>query len=199
MKKKLRLIAIPLAVLLLAAAWIWRYVTMNRFYDDLDNGDYKLYQLGETVPYEDDGTDSSVALDGYYIRADQFEIRDYDKYLEETGIAVHADYPPQKLALVSVTLGNVNCEEGGIELTELTLRGIDSYAVPDYEVIIAANPVLQGNLGIALEQGQTCQLILPFGLYEQSYSRRTWRNLDDYKLYLQVTNTLTTKEIQVNG
>lgn len=199
MKKRLRIIAVLLMVALLAAAWTWRYVTMNRYYDDLDNGDYKLYQMGDTVPYEDDGTDIYTDLNGYYIRADRFEIRDYDDYLKEAGITIDTDYPPQKLALVSVTLGNESCEEGGISLTELYLRGVDSVAVLDWDVVVAANPILQGNLGIAVEPGQTCKLILPFGLYEHSYSRRTWRYLDDYKLYLQVTNALTTKEIQVNG
>ena len=56
---------------LLIGAWTWRYVTLNRYYDNLDNGDYRLYQSGEFVPFEDDGLDLETNLNGYHLATTQ--------------------------------------------------------------------------------------------------------------------------------
>lgn len=199
MKKRVRIVAAIALVVILAAAWTWRYVTMNQYYDDLYNGDYQLYQLGETVPFEDDGNDFYTDLNGYSIRADRFEIQDYDAYLQATGITVpYEENKPEKLALVYITLDNQSCQEGGLTLTALQFHGIDSTASMHRNVLIAANTVLQGNTGIALQIGQECQLVLPFSLHEDQYNGLTWRNIEEERFFLQVTSALTTKEIQVN-
>lgn len=199
MKKRLRLLGIVIVLLLVVGAWVWRYVTMNRYYDELNNGDYQLYQMGELVPYEDDGTDFSTDMNGYYVQAERFEIRDYNEYLQEMNLTCDDPYPPQKLALISLTFINESCEGGLISLPELYLRSIDTVAVLDWNVAVAANPILQGNLDFSLKKGSTCQLVVPFGLNEHQYSKHSWNNLNDREFYLQVTNLLTQKEIQING
>lgn len=200
MKKPVRLVLVITIAALLAVGWTWRYVTLNQYYDNLDNGDYLLYQAGELVPFEDDGNDKSTDLNGYYIRVDGFETRDYDDYLEDTGISLpKREAEPDKLVLVKVTLLNESCDPNPVIVTDILLHGIDSVAYMDAEVLVAANPILDGNTGIALEPGTQCQLIFPFALYKHTYSHRTWNNLDNYKLYLQVTNSLTTKDIRING
>lgn len=196
--KKARLLLISAVLVLLAVGWTWRYVTLNNYYDDLDNRDYQLYQAGELVPFEDDGNDMDTDLNGYYIRVDGYEIRDYQDYLEDTAIFLpESDAAPDKLALITITLVNETCDPSPIMATDMMLRGVDSVIPMDWDVLVQANPILGGNTGIALNPGTECQLILPYGLRKDRFDGSTWRNIDEYKLFLQVTSSLTTKEIQV--
>ena len=199
MKKRLRLLGSVILLLLVVGAWVWRYVTMNRYYDELSNSDYQLYQMGELVPYEDDGTDFYTDMNGYYVQAEAFEIRDYHEYVQKMGLTINDPYAPQKLALISLTFKNEGCDGGLISLPALYLRNIDTVSVLDWNVAVAANPILQGNLDFSLKKGSTCQVVVPFGLMEQQYTKYSWDNLDNSEFYLQVTNLLTKKEIQVNG
>ncbi len=64
MRKKVRLFLVIAVLILLAAGWTWRYVTLNQYYDTLDNGDVQLYLPGELVPFEDDGNDKDTNLNG---------------------------------------------------------------------------------------------------------------------------------------
>lgn len=196
MKKRIRLTIIAVVVALLAAAWTWRYVTMNKYYDDLDRSDYKLYQAGELVPFEDDGNDLHTDLNGYYIRVDGYEVQDYDEYLAASGLELEAEYAPDKLGLVHITLVNETCEDSGIVLTDFKLRGLDCVMQMDWDVLAVQN---NGSTGVKLLPGTECQLVLPYGLSEDSFSGNTWRNIEDYEVYLQITSCLTRKEIQVNG
>lgn len=200
MKKPVRLILILMVLVLLAAGWTWRYVTLNKYYDDLDNGDYKLYYAGELVPFEDDGNDKYTDLNGYYIRVDGYEVKDYDAYLDEKGITLpQNETAPDKLALVTVTLVNESCDPNPIMLTDMMLHGVDSVIAMDWDVLVKANPILNSNTGIALNPGTECQLILPYGLRKHQFEGSTWRRIDNYEVFLQVTSTLTTKDIAVNG
>lgn len=104
-----------------------------------------------------------------------------------------------KLVLVTVTLVNETCEPNPIMSTDMILRGVDSVKPMDWDVLVQANPILNGNTGIALAPGTYCQLVLPFALNEHYFNHRTWHNLNNYQLFLQVTNSPTIKEIQVNG
>lgn len=198
MKKHKKLI-IAAVVILLAAAWVWRYVTMNKYYDDLDNGGYKLYQLGEMVPFEDDGLDSSTDLNGCYVRADSFVIKNCDDYLNETGFTLPDTYiKPEKLALVNITLKNESSEEKPLTLTKIGLHSVDSTVKMNWDLLIAANPRLNGHSVISIAAGEVCSILLPYDLEKARFGSRTWRNIEDSKFYLKVTDVLIVKDILVN-
>lgn len=198
MKKRKRII-LAVVVALLAAAWIWRYVTLNAYYDSFDNIDEKTYLAGELVPFEDDGLDLYTNLDGYYVRVDRFEIKDYDAYLDETGFDIkRQENEPEKIALVYVTLVNQSCEPNRVAVGEFQLHGVDNTTTLDRDIMLAANPILKGSSSIAVATGHECQLILPYQLKKSQFGIFTWWNIDDYEFYLKVTNALTKKEILVN-
>lgn len=200
MKKKIRLIIILGAIVVLAAAWTWRYVTLNKYYDDLDNGDYKLYQAGELVPFEDDGNDLHTDLNGYHIRVDGHEIQDYDDYIANADFTIARDEnDPDKIALVYITLVNESCEPNPVSLLDMKLRGVDTPLNMDWDILVLANPALNGYTGIALNAATEQKLVLPYGLWKDSFESHTWRSIDEYSLYLQITSSLTTKEVLVNG
>lgn len=181
--KKLKYALILLALVLLAAAWTVRYVSINRYYESLDNNVELTWALGELVPLEESD-------EGYYIRVDGFRIADYgDVCPDAEGDA------PEKLALVDITLKNTGSDAEGIPLSELPLYGIDEVLFLDYAALDRLNPVLQGNSGIRLADGTEYRLTLPYGLYKANFSRGTWNDLDRYGLFLQLTGFPTRKSI----
>ena len=97
---------------------------------------------------------------------------------------------------VYITLCNVDSNAEGIMLTELKLHGIDQNVPLDWSVLDVINPVLSGNLGVALSQGSRYQLILPYSLRQRDFLS-AWENIDKYSLFLQLTSFPTVKEIQV--
>lgn len=199
MKNRKRLI-MAMVVVLLAVAWIWRYVTLNAYYDSFDNFNQKIYRAGELVPFEDDGSDFYTNLDGYHIRVDRFEIQDYDAYLDAADFTMKREKDePDKIALVYVTLINESCQPNCVSVGEFQLHGIDNTTNLDRNILLAANPILQGSFGIALAAGHRCELILPYQLDKARFGSGTWRNIEDYPFYLKVTDAWTRKEILVNG
>lgn len=196
MKKALSFILAFAVIASLAGLWTWRYITLNRYYDDLDNGSYQLYQMGELVPFEDDGNDLYTDLNGYFVRVDGYEICDYDKYLEDGDFAITQDKNgSDKLVLVYITLINENCEPNPVSLLDLHLRGVDTPLNMDWDLLPMANSALGGYTALALAPGTEQQLVLPYGLRKSDFEGSTWRNLEEYSLYLQVTSNPTTKEV----
>lgn len=200
MNKWLKRSSLIVIIILLSVAWTWRYVTMNQYYDELDNSDYRLYQSGEFVPFEDDGLDVDTDLNGYHVRVDRFEVKSTAECLREWNVNANADnYTAEKMALVYITLKNENCDPNPVKLTAMLFRSEDYTAPMQYDLLTAANPVLQGYTQIALNPGDECQIVLPYGLVRTFFSTHTWEHIDEETFYLGVTSGLTNKEVRING
>ncbi len=198
MKKHTKLI-VAVVVVSLAAAWIWRYISMNKYYDDLDNGEYKLYQIDEIVPFEDDSPGKDADLSGCYIQATGIEVRHCDELLAEKNLTLSAHYrKPEKVALVTVTVKNESGEEKLFPLMGFSLHGVDFNAPANNELIIGLNTRLSKSTSLTLSPGESCTLVLAYDLYRDRFGGITWRNFDNCKFYLQVTSVMTQKEILIN-
>ena len=196
MKKK-HIIVLTIA-LLLVAGWAWRYVTLNAYFDSLVNTEKQKYHLGDIVPFENDLGDMRVNLNGYSIRADSFEVQDFDDYIDSIGFVMDEHYyPGDKIALLHITLFNEDSEAEGIMLTEFNLSGVDATIYLDWDLLIAANPVLEGNCGIKLSPGTECSIILPYKMQEEFFGAWTWNHFEDYELFFRMTAYPTEKLIQV--
>lgn len=189
MRRNVRIILIVFTVALLAGAWLWRYISFNQFYDDLDQkGKTTIYEIGSTVSFGDNWIQHNCHALGYYLRVDRFEIVDYEEFLSEhKGIESTNPYIPEKLAIAYVTLSKEKSEDLGVMLTELKLHGIDQVVGMDWELLLKLNPILEGNYGIALLDDSECKLILPFDLYQDYFSAYTWNNIEEYEMYLRMT------------
>ena len=195
MKKKY--IIIPLIALLLAIGWSWRYITMNAYYDSFVNQEKVIFKVGEKVPFEDD-LYNKKSLNGYSIQVNRFEVQDFYTYAESIGFVMDDHYyPGEKVALLSITLFNDNSDAEGVMLTDYNLYGVDQIINMDWDLLIAANPILEGNYGITLLPGTECSLVLPYKMQKDYFGTWTWNHLDDYDLYLKLTSYPTEKVIQV--
>lgn len=199
MKKRTKRLLILAAALLLTGLWIWRVVTLNRFYRELDISEREMYSIGDIVPYERDyiGKDT---LEGYSLRVDSVEIRDWESYLSEGNYTLERERPrPEKLLLVTVTLFNEDNEneEDVFWLTELKCTGEDSVIHLNWDLVKVINPYLEGQyLGLQAAPGSSVQLVLPFGLWRSQLSG-VWNHLDRYHMYLRMTEWPTAKIIQL--
>jgi len=194
---KRRYIIIPIIVLLLAVGWSWRYITMNAYYDSFVNQEKVIFKVGEKVPFEDDQYNKK-SLNGYSIQVNHFEVQDFYTYAESIGFAMDDHYyPGEKVALVSITLFNDNSDAEGVMLTDYNLYGVDQIINMDWDLLIAANPILEGNYGITLLHGTECNLILPYKMQKEFFGSWTWNHFDDYDLFLKLTSYPTEKLIQV--
>lgn len=198
MKKRTKNWIICAVILLLAVVWVWRYMTLNAYYESISLLEEKQrYAIGDIVPYESDRSGSGAILDGYSLRVNSMEMMDYDDYLASVS------YPtedlrthPDKVALVQVTLFNENSDAEGIMLTELQLHGIDQYFSMDWDLLVKENPILEENYGIRLPYDSECELTLPFSFFQMHFSAG-WDDLESYDLYLHLTTWPTEKDIRV--
>ena len=196
---KKRYIVLVITLLLVAAGWIWRYNSLNKYYKDISADTKKvIYDICDVVPFEDDRMEGWKQANGYSLKVDRFEIVDSHDFIDMVGfIPNDAYFPCEKIAVVYITLFNEDSDADGIMLTELSLYGIDQVLNLNWDLLLAANPVLEGNMGIKLAQNSECGLILPFSLFEKYFSRATWNNIDNYELFLELTIYPAQKKVKV--
>lgn len=202
MNRKIRNILLVILTLALAAGWLWRYITMNSYYDAMI-ADYitQTYAVGDIVSF---GTDYSGAdfsgkggLEGYSIRVDKVEIVDYDSYITSENLILEDDpyrVDPDKLVLVHITLLNENSEADGVMLSGLPLMSRADNIPIDYNVLAALN---NGNYGVHLSQQTQYSTVIPYQLFKDHFRPSTWRNLETQSFYLQVTGFPIERIIQV--
>lgn len=196
---KKRYIVLVITLLLVAAGWIWRYNSLNKYYKDISADTKKvIYDIGDVVPFEDDRMEGWKQANGYSLKVDRFEIVDSQDFIDMVGfIPNDAYFPCEKIAVVYITLFNEESDAAGIMLTELSLYGIDQVLNLNWDLLLAANPILEGNMGIKLAHNSECSLILPFSLFEKYFSGATWNNIDDYELFLELTIYPAQKKVKV--
>ena len=140
-----------------------------------------------------------MAAEGYMLQVNRFEIVDYRAYtsaLQYDG--TDRSRIPDKIALVSVTVSQQNSSAEGFPLTELSLYTTDMLMNMDWDLLGVVNSILDGATGIRLQDGASCDILLPFDLYRYRFTSSEWNGLEQSSIWLQVTNYPTRKIIQVN-
>lgn len=164
-KKKFWLIFSVAAVVLFV--WMIRYKAINQDYRQRWSANTeKTYSVGEIVPIAPDFVGYNLAAEGYMLRVNRFEIVDYRAYtsaLQYDG--TDRSRIPDKVALVSVTVSQQNSPAEGFPLTELSLYTTDMLMNMDWDLLGVVNPILDGATGIRLQDGASCDILLPFDLF----------------------------------
>ena len=68
----------------------------------------------------------------------------------------------------------------------------------DWDLLGVVNPILDGATGIRLQDGASCDILLPFDLYRYRFTSAEWNRLEQSNIWLQVTNYPTRKIVRVN-
>ena len=195
MKKKIYIVFLACS-LLATGLWTWRYRSLNAYYSSMTNRSKEVFSMREIIPFEADFLTDDIQAAGCSIRVDDFEIVDFDSYSNQNSL-IETTHKPEKLALVYVTLFNEGSDATNVLLTAFRLHGLDNYVGMSWDVLLATNPVLEGNYDIYLPPDTECGLIIPFELHSSLFGGDTWRNLDSYEFFFHVTSYPTEKDIQV--
>lgn len=198
MRKRLRIFLIFLVICALGICWVCGYRNLNAFYSNLSNNTRNIYQLGETVPFGSDYMNKDILVDGYSVRVDRFEIVNYQEYIRASNFSLPDGLiEPERIGLVYITLFNQDSNAPGVLLTEFKLHGIDNYLGMNWDVLLAANSVLKEGFGVSLSPNTEYQIILPFDFEEEMFGADTWKNINDYELFLHITAFPTEKDIKI--
>ncbi len=187
--------------ILLPVFWLWRYRSLNRFYQAHTIGRTEYFSMGEEIPFGEDMPEINESAKGYVLQANGIEIVDFQEYITAKGISLEElqNKPPEKLALVHIVLRNDNSEVSGINLSCFQLYRIDSAIPLDFELIEAVNPILPENAwGGALSKGTEYEFVLPYMLYRDLFNRCTWNRLEEETFFFKITVTPTAKYIRMN-
>lgn len=196
---KRRYFVFIIILLLITVGWSCRYNSLNEYYEGISSDATEIvYDIGDVVPFEDDRMGGWKQATGYSLSVDKFEIVDSQDFINTVGFIPTDNYSPcEKVAVAYITLYNEDSDAEGIMLTELSMCGIDQVLNLNWDLLLAANPVLEGNMGIKLAHNSECSLILPFSLFEKYFSGATWKNMDNYELFLELTIYPAKKIIKV--
>lgn len=195
MKKVTKRLLLCSILLVMTGLWVWRFVEVNRFYQELEANDgcsTEYYQLGETVVFGDNKI-GKESVKGYTFRVNRVELTDYAPY--DTLGTKQED----KMILVYATVGREEeSDSQGITLTDLYLYGLENDFNMDYEALNSLNPGLEGATSMSLPVGYSYDVILPYHAVKSYFSPKTWAHLDEYELWLSTTGYFPTrKDIKV--
>lgn len=198
-KKKIFLIILFFATV---AVWGWRYLTVNKFYQEHTTKTISFYSMEDEVPFGSDFLALHESAEGCYVQVENFEIVDFTEYTQNQKISLDSRQVemPDKLVLVHITLRNKGNDNQDINLSHFALFGIDSNPPMDYDLLCQINPLLSDGIWeITLSQKGEYQITLPYMLFKQYYKNSTWSNLDNYTFYLQCTSIPTVKCIRMGN
>ena len=195
MKNKKRVFLIVIFCVL-AIAWIIRYVSLNHYWRTVRPLEKRvIYQVGEEVPFGDNLMVSPHKYArGASITINRVQILDYQTFMEENQIEQRRS--PNRKAKLVIVLDATFKNEGEtvtIDLTDYYLHGIDQYYTTSFDIVESLN----NGLLVELQAGEEFDAILAYPISEYSLSRGTWKNFDEYSLYLMATIRPELREIQI--
>lgn len=183
-KTQIKKIVIGVLLVLLTFAYVVRYKAINQ---EIQEAPIEEYHMGEEVEMQKNIL-INYTMEGYSIKVNQAEVLSYESFLNKYQAKDEYSYPPDKVYDVEVTLKNNNADkETGINLTEFYVQGLAVCAGVETNLCDIANPDLDGAYAIALRENSEMTIHLPFGLYEESFRRNIWEDLEDFDMYLVAT------------
>lgn len=192
-------ISISLVVVLVFAFCIigyrQRYIAVN---ERVPNVPLTVYHKGEMVAMEKDILMES-SMEGYEIQINDAEVLTYEKFLKKYNAEDEYTQIPDKVYDVSVTLKNVDADDGiGIDLSEFYLQGNCYFTGLNTNLLEVSSPNLDGAVAIALRKGTEFNINLPFDLYEDDFRNSTWNNLEKFDMNFVATLYPKKKVIAIN-
>ena len=190
MKVTRKRIFLFIAILLCGILYLLHYVQLNQSYQKMNTVWDEIYYIDQEIPLDENSIGGSMHANGYSIRINGLEIVDTKEYLEKNNISLdgRGSSLPERLALVPVTVRNINSNDFGVPILLFELYGIDFYAVADFELFYPLNPGAEpATWGISVPQGSEQEILIPFRLDRDEFNSQTWKRLDNYHFSILLT------------
>lgn len=188
-------------VLLVFVAWLVEVIWVNHYYkQNTVQSKTVFYEMGESVPFEDDMYTAKMYGEGYFLTINSAEVVDYQSYLTEngyTGKEYDGILEDRKILLVYATLSVTESDAEYIVLNEFTCRTKDMQFYQEWNLLKQINPILENEyVAIQLRDGTSCDLVFPFILYEWSLGS-DFNHPERMPLYFNVTVNPTQKRVKL--
>lgn len=189
------LVAVIIIFVFLCSLYVYRVKKVNELIPVMDTVSYKL---GDTINFEDDIL-INYPMTGYSIRVNEAHVFTYEEFLEKYNAKDEYTFVPDKIYEVNVTLSNNDAADDiGVSLHEFYIQKYGAVNSVDYNMLIVANPKLDGVTDIALRENSSIDINLTFGLYDYLYDKKAWDNIEDYGMNLVVTLYPTKKFVPLS-
>lgn len=179
-----------ISISLCGILYIFHCVQLNSYYQKLDTVRDEIYYIGQEISLGENNIGGSMQANGYSIRVNGLKIADTKDYIEKNNISLEGrgSSLSERLALVPVTVRNVNSNNTGVPVLLFELYGIDFYAVVDFELFYSLNPdVESATWGVFVPQGSEQEILIPFRLDRDEFNSHTWNRLDNYHFSVLLT------------
>lgn len=190
MKIRRKRIFLFISISLCGILYIFHCVQLNSYYQKRDTVRDEIYYIGQEIPLGENNIGGSMQANGYSVRVNGLKIVDAKDYIENNNISQEGrgSSLSERLALVPVTVRNVNSNDTGVPVLLFELYGIDFYAVVDFELFYSLNPdVESATWGIFVSQGSEQEILIPFRLDRDEFNSHTWNHLDHYHFSVLLT------------
>lgn len=186
-----------LLVLIAMLTWTWQYNRINLFYDSHTLAETKYCEMGEDIEYKGWKGD----IDGYSCTVTGFEIIDADQFYKQYDLAKESVQleSDNKLILVHITLFNRYSKTQSPALSDLSLYGANYNQLMDFELLMQLNPNVDTNMQIMIPEGEKCELVIPFILFENDYKDRTWKNINNYTFFISIPASPLCQYVPLEG
>lgn len=167
----------------------------------------KEYEIGEWVSMENDIFFDGGSMVGYEVRVQEVELLSVEQYLEKYSIEYSQKekeelYLPEKVYDIHVKVRNTNknlSDESGMNFWPLVLQGREMYCDINDELYGKANPAAKGNISFALKPNTEMEFWLPFNLREEWFTKKVWKNIEQYPLSFVLTKYPNKKIVRLDN
>lgn len=202
MKRNKKIIGFFLTIILIGV-WAVRYYSLNDGFAVSYFADREYFNMGDIVEYGDDVPIYTLSFKGYSIQVNNVEFYEPVEYAElyEHAEAVNKLSFPDKVVEVDVTFYNSDNETDGIEFYPIQLVGTDWFMTCNTELIAWANPIYENDAdsayGIILLPDSSYDIKLVYGLYNSTFPDYRWNDIENEKMWLEITIMPTNKQIKL--
>ena len=198
MRRKTKCGIVVTVVMLLASAWIWRYVALNRLFEENYLPFPVEYAMGKEVEYGKNRIFFKCSSEGYSVSVQGKEILTFGEYAKKYGFSPSAyedrygsGTTPDAIVEVTVNIKNVDDASGEscVPLQEFILHGdVWSFGV-DSALFLNSNPNWDPSVMLlSLDVGSECTVVLPFSIVDDLMPKNIRDHFDATDMWLLATN-----------
>ena len=184
-------IILALCIVLCIALWFYRYISFNADIAKTYTPKRTYYSMNEPVAYDD----NIINLHAYkdcYTCVTKAQIVNYQDFCAQFGFdeadELSGAAEDSKICLIEISFSNCGEIAKEFEVGDLLLYGKDKvfYLSP---FIANINPELnlKETSAVNIEAGSSKSILMPYVLNSDSFSNKDWSTIEDYTLYLFVT------------
>ena len=197
MRRKTKCGIVVTIVMLLACVWTWRYVALNRLFEENYLPVPVEYAMGEEVAYGENRIFYKFDSEGYSITVRGRDILSFDEYAEKYGFSptayeerFGAGTTPDAVVEVIVVIRNIDdiSGESCIPLQEFQLHGgVWNFQI-DSALFLNSNPNWDPSIAnLYLDPGDEATVVLPFSVVGRLIPKRMQDNFETSDMWLLVT------------